>query len=112
MNIDEIRNAILATHPNPDTKGRAFQVTFYKTTGERRTMRARLGMKVGLTGRGQSYDPADHDLITVWELNNNYRNIPLGRLVSLRVPDRHKHLREVLHGATIRHTTPPVVTHW
>lgn len=95
MDIEKIRETILGTRTDPNRIGRAFRVEFVKSDGTHRTMRARLGVKRNLSGVGMAYDPADYDLMTVWELGNNYRNIPLGRVTSLKVPDGHKHLKEV-----------------
>lgn len=96
LDVDGIVRAIQATQTDPGKKGRAFQVRFYKVNGELRTMRARLGMRRGLTGKGLSFDPARKHLKPVWELGNGYRMVPLLRLVSLRLPDGKKHLKEVL----------------
>ena len=102
-----IRAIIEATQHEDGGKGRAFEVTFRRRTdkkvagvvvakaGDVRVMRARLGMKRNLTGKGQNYNPADYQLVTAWELNNQYRNIPLDTIVSLRVPDNSKHLKGV-----------------
>jgi hypothetical protein len=96
MTPQEIRDEILRTQSEDGGKGRLFTVTFRKrTTGELRVMRARLGMKKGLTGRGQSYNPADYNLITAREAGGGYRNIPLDAIISLKVPDGSKHLRGV-----------------
>lgn len=96
MNINEVRNLILGTRPDTSRKGKAFKVTFIKSNGERREMRARLGVTKGVTGKGMAYNPADYNLITVWELNNGFRVIPLTRVVELRVPDKSKHLKTVV----------------
>ena len=96
MNIHLIRSLITGTRTDPHRIGRAFEVEFTKANGERRKMRARLGMRRNLTGRGMAYDPFEYDLMTVWELGNNYRNVPLDRITGLRVPDSSKHLRRVI----------------
>jgi hypothetical protein len=93
MTPNEIREIILATQNEDGGKGRLFTITFRKKDGTLREMRARLGMKRNLTGKGQSYDPSKFNLITAWEADNGYRNIPLDRVVSLFVPDNSKHLR-------------------
>ncbi|MCG8430108.1 MAG: hypothetical protein MJA29_02900, partial [Candidatus Omnitrophica bacterium] len=52
-----------------ESNGHAFSVEFVKrTTGERRTMLARTGVKKGVTGAGRNYDPASHGLIGVYEV--------------------------------------------
>jgi hypothetical protein len=93
MTVEQIRKIIETTQDENGGMGRAFEVTFRKrTTGEIRVMRARLGMKRNLTGKGQPYNPADKQLVTAWELGKHYRNIPLDGIISLRVPDSSKHL--------------------
>lgn len=104
MTTEEIRATIEATQHEEGGKGRAFEVTFRRRTdkkvggvlvakaGDIRVMRARLGMKRNLTGKGQAYNPSDYQLVTAWELNNQYRNIPLDTIIALRVPDSSKHL--------------------
>lgn len=96
MNIDQVKQFILGTRPDTSRKGRAFQVTFVKANGEVRAMRARLGVTKGVTGKGQPFNPADHNLVTVWELGNGFRNIPLKTVRTLRVPDNSKHLKTVV----------------
>jgi len=52
-----------------DSKGYAFSVEFIKrTTGERRSMLARTGVKKGVTGAGRKFDPAAKGLIGVYEV--------------------------------------------
>ena len=59
--------------------GRVFGVSFVKrTTGELRTMTARLGVKKFLRGGKLSYSPADKQLLTVFDMAaKGYRAIPL-----------------------------------
>lgn len=48
--------------------GKLFSVVFMKrSTKTPRRMVARLGVKKGVTGEGQAFNPADHYLITVHE---------------------------------------------
>lgn len=96
MNIDTVKQLILGTRPDPSRKGKAFQVTFIKANGETRNMRARLGVTKGVKGVGMAYNPAEYNLMTVWELNNGFRTLPLKNIVTLRVPDSSKHLKTVV----------------
>jgi hypothetical protein len=107
MHIDKIRELILSTQEEPGKPGHLFEVTFYKKDGTRRTMRARLGVSKHVTGKGMAYDPDKYNLQPVWEGNNDYRMIPLDRLVSLRIPDGSKHLKEVLWPAAPERTVVP-----
>lgn len=68
------------------TNGKFFKVTFTKrTTGELRTMICRTGVAKFANGKGRKYDPADKDLVTVWDLqawdpekgDTGYRSINL-----------------------------------
>lgn len=102
MTPDQIREIIAATQHEDGGKGRLFTVTFVRRTdskdgsakaGDLRTMRARLGMKRNLKGKGLRFDPAAKQLVTAWEAGNGYRHIPLDSIVSLFVPDNSKHLR-------------------
>jgi hypothetical protein len=89
------------------TKGKLFSVLFVKRTkpGVQRRMVCRLGVKQGVTGQGQSFDPASHSLLTVAEFVTNpettrgqrgkfvgsgslgmqFRNIPFEGLKSIRI---------------------------
>jgi hypothetical protein len=57
--------------------GLVFGVTFVKrTNGEERDMNCRGGVKKGVTGVGMDYDPADHNLITVYDMQKGaFRHI-------------------------------------
>ena len=51
-------------------KGTGFGVEFIKrTTGETRKMNCRLDVKKYLVGGELKYNPADYDLIPVWDVN-------------------------------------------
>jgi len=64
---------------------RMFSLEFIKKDGTKRIMLARFNVSKGLTGKGQRYNPADHDLINVYDMNKNaYRSVPLNRLLWLR----------------------------
>lgn len=52
-----------------NTKGKLFSVVFEKRTkpGVIRRMVCRTGVRKGVSGEGQSFNPADHSLLTVHE---------------------------------------------
>lgn len=63
------------------TNGAIFSVSFVKSDGTLRDMVCRTGVSKGITGKGLAFDPADHDLITVFDLQRNaYRMIRLDTL--------------------------------
>jgi hypothetical protein len=65
------------------TKGRFFRVEFTKADGSHRTMIARTGVSKGVTGVGLSFNPADHNLRTVRDVQKQaFRMIPLDRVTS------------------------------
>ena len=84
-------------------QGSIFTATFTKrTTGEGRTMNARLGVKKGQVGGTLGYSPKAHDLISVYDVENakamkaqgmddetaakkSYRMISADALISLTV---------------------------
>lgn len=64
----------MTTYSNPReaimaTAGQIFSIDFIKKDGSLRTMRARLGVKKSVTGKGYGYTPADN-LITVYDMEN------------------------------------------
>lgn len=64
---------------------RMFSLEFIKKDGTKRIMLARFNVTKGLTGKGQRYNPADYDLINVYDMNKSaYRSVPLNRLLWLR----------------------------
>lgn len=69
------------------SKGRVFGVTFIKrTTGEVRTMQARLGVKKGVTGEGLKFNPKDYALIPVYEMPmQQFRMVNLEGLTNLSI---------------------------
>lgn len=76
------------------TKGTVFGVTFIKrTTGETRKMNCRLDVKKYLVGGELPYNPADYDLIPVWDVNlakadggrEGYRMINCSGILTLTV---------------------------
>ena len=64
---------------------RMFSLEFIKKDGTKRVMLARFNVTKGLTGKGQRYNPADYDLINVYDMNKNaYRSVPLNTLLWIR----------------------------
>ena len=84
-------------------QGTIFRVTFVKrTTGEVRNMRARLGVKRGVTGVGMAYNPKSKNLMACYDVQKaqemkaqgldeveaakkSYRMINLDDILSLKV---------------------------
>ena len=65
---------------------RMFSVTFIKKNGDLREMNCMLGVKKHLRGGEQGYDPAEHNLLTVYDLvAKDYRNINFAQLVSAKI---------------------------
>lgn len=68
------------------TKGRVFTAVFTKTDGTKRKMNCRVGVVKNLNGSGLPYNPADHNLITVFDMHaKDYRTICLDRLIALQI---------------------------
>lgn len=66
-------------------KNKIFTATFIKANGELRTLNCRLNVKKYLKG-GISTVVNRDDLITVFDMQiNQYRNIPLDRLIKLNI---------------------------
>lgn len=73
------------------SSGQIFTVRFIKKNGDERVLTGRTGVKRYVTGTGRSYDPLTKNLVSVYELNRdtkgpeNYRFIPLDRLLEVRI---------------------------
>lgn len=69
-----------------NTKGHVFRATFIKrTTGEVRNMVCRLGVAKNITGAGLRFDPADKQLLVVFDFQKkNYRMISLDSLTEIK----------------------------
>ena len=73
------------------SKGAIFTVVFRKRTGDRevRTMNCRVGVKKYLAGGPPAYDPEEHDLMWVYDVQktppDGYRSINLRGLMELRL---------------------------
>ena len=71
-------NAELETvYDEAGESGRIFAVDFVKRNGEKRHMVCRFGVRRHLRGGNMSYDPADHMLKVVFDMQKRaYRMIP------------------------------------
>lgn len=68
------------------TNGSIFGVNFVKANGDYREMTCRLGVHKGLKGKGLTFDPLEHDLLTVFSMKDqDYRMVKLNTLYSLTV---------------------------
>jgi len=75
-----------------DTKYKIFNVEFIKKDGTHRLMNARLEVKKGVKGVGLNFDPAQHNLITAFDMRKGaFRMINCNNLVSLSA-NKHKYL--------------------
>lgn len=67
-----------------DTKGKFFTTTFIKKDGSTRKMTARLGVRKGVNGKGLKFDPAEKDLLVVYEMSKDaHRMINLNTIQSI-----------------------------
>lgn len=83
---------------------RIFSVSFIKKDGTRREMVCRRGVTKYVKGVGMSYDPALYDLVTVFDMQKNeYRSIPVNRLLSLKLNGEVYEIEEAAKDGT---TTP------
>lgn len=69
------------------SEGKIISVDFIKrTTGEKRTMNCRFGVKKGITGAGMKYDPLEHGLIPVFDMQKKaFRMINLDTVLEIRM---------------------------
>jgi hypothetical protein len=69
-----------------NTKGKFFTVTFIKKDGSERVMNARLGVKKYLKGGTLSYDPAEFNYITVYDMGaKGYRTVNANTIQKLKI---------------------------
>ena len=72
------------------SKGKIFSVTFIKrSTGSPRRMVGRVGVTQGVTGAGKTFNTADHNLLTVFELVTDNARGPKGQLRNMGKQWRH-----------------------
>lgn len=68
------------------TNGQFFTVHFFKRGGGRRTMNARLGVKKHLKGGELKFNPAEKNLITVFDAQKKgYRSISIEGLIAVTI---------------------------
>jgi len=68
------------------TDGAIFSVTFVKKDGTDRDMVCRLGVTKHLKGGEQAYDPAEYDLLCVFDMQKAaYRSINLNTLKRVKL---------------------------
>lgn len=67
--------------------GKIFTVFFIKKTdGTRRKMNCRKGVKKGVNGNGLKFNPADHNLVTVYDMQKQgHRMVNLETVYALRM---------------------------
>ena len=67
--------------------GKFFSVEFIKrTTGKKRLMLCRLGVKSHLKGGTKKFKDEDKNLLTVFDVNKKqYRSIPLDGIISVQI---------------------------
>lgn len=71
------------------TQGKIFSATFMKKDGTVRAMNCRLGVTKHLKGGSLAFNPAEYDLMTVFDVQKKaYRMIDLDTLKSVRVGGR------------------------
>jgi len=63
------------------SNGAIFSVQFVKADGSLRDMTARLGVSKHVNGKGMSFEPSEHDLICVFDMQaKGYRMLRLDTL--------------------------------
>ena len=64
------------------TKGRVFSVDFYKKDGSERKLQGRLGVRIGITGKGSTM--RNHsEYLTAYEMHNGYCNVNLNAIKAI-----------------------------
>lgn len=84
-------NAVRKLLINANKSNRIYSVGFRKrSTGDYRKMVCRGGVTKGVSGEGLKYNPNDHDLVTVFDMQKKaHRMIPCENVS--KVKDRGKH---------------------
>ena len=68
------------------TNGKIFRALFTKKNGELREMICRLGVRKYVNGTGRSFDPADYELIGVFDMQaDGHRMINVNTLEALTI---------------------------
>ncbi len=75
--------------------GKIFTVTFIKKNGETRTMNCRRGVQKYVTGVGMRYDPAEHNLFVVFDMQKDaHRIINLETMLELKISGKQFQISE------------------
>lgn len=69
------------------SNGKIFTVMFIKkTNGAYREMNCRLGVTVGVNGKGRNFTPGDYDLLGVYDMQkHDHRMVNLRSVVGLNI---------------------------
>lgn len=71
------------------SNGSIFSVSFVKADGSLRDMTCRTGVVKGIKGIGMAYEPSEHGLLTVFDMQKNaYRMVRLDTLHRVTVDGR------------------------
>ena len=69
-----------------ETGGRVFSAIFVKKDGTDRKMNCRLGVRKGVKGVGRKFNPADYDLIGVFDMQKDaHRMINIKTLRAIQI---------------------------
>jgi hypothetical protein len=92
----EIRSKKRALETLQETKGRIFTAVFTKrTTGEKRTINARINVKKGVKGVGMSFDPVKKGLLPVYDMQKQgFRMIDLESIEEINFDGQHIEFRD------------------
>jgi hypothetical protein len=70
---------------NETKNGKVFSAIFIKKDGSERKMVARTGVSKGVTGAGRKFDPADQNLLSVYDMQKRaFRFININTLKELK----------------------------
>lgn len=77
-----------------NSKGSFFTVAFIKKNGDYREMNARLGVTIGVNGRGRPFDPKNYELIGVYDMQKHaHRMVNLRTILGLNIHGREYKVR-------------------
>ena len=84
-----------------DNLNTIFSVEFTKKNGENRLMLARLGVRKGVKGIGQNFNPSEFNLITAFDMQkDNFRMINCNSLISLKIRGTKYRINDLSHFCT------------
>ena len=67
-----------------NSKGKIFTTTYIKKDNSKRVMNCRLGVSKGVKGVGLKYNPAEYNLIPVYDMQNKgFRMVDVNTLLSI-----------------------------